>query len=90
MTAAAAIETRGLTKAFGQTVAVENLELCVEPGQVFGFLGPNGAGKTTTIRMLLDLHHPTSGAARMLGLDSRRDSVAIHRRCGYLPGELEL
>jgi ABC-2 type transport system ATP-binding protein len=90
MTAAAAIETRGLTKVFGPTVAVENLNLRIEPGQIFGFLGPNGAGKTTTIRVLLDLHHPSSGTARVLGLDSRRDSVAIHRRCGYLPGELEL
>jgi ABC-2 type transport system ATP-binding protein len=86
----AAIETRGLTKRFGDTVAVDGLDLQVEPGQVFGFLGPNGAGKTTTIRTLLDLCHPSSGSARVFGLDSRRDSVAIHARCGYLPGELEL
>jgi ABC-2 type transport system ATP-binding protein len=62
----------------------------VEPGQVFGFLGPNGAGKTTTIRLLLDLHHASAGSARLFGLDSHRDSVAIHARCGYLPGEFEL
>ncbi len=86
----AALETLGLTKSFGETVAVDHLELCVEPGQVFGFLGPNGAGKTTTIRLLLDLHHASSGNARVFGLDSRRDSAAIHERCGYLPGELEL
>ena len=86
----AAIETHELTKTFGETIAVDGLDLCVEPGQVFGFLGPNGAGKTTTIRVLLDLCHPSSGSARVLGLDSRRDSVAIHARCGYLPGELEL
>ncbi len=86
----AAIETNGLTKAFGATLAVDRLELRVDAGQVFGFLGPNGAGKTTTIRMLLDLCHPTGGSARVLGLDSRRGSVAIHARCGYLPGELEL
>jgi ABC-2 type transport system ATP-binding protein len=79
-----------LTKVFGVTVAVDGLDLRVEPGQVFGFLGPNGAGKTTTIRVLLDLHHPSSGGARVLGLDSVRDSVAIHARCGYLPGDLEL
>ena len=66
------------------------LDLRVEQGQVFGFLGPNGAGKTTTIRVLLDLHHPSSGSVRVLGLDSVRDSVAIHARCGYLPGDLEL
>ena len=87
---AAAIEASGLTKAFGVTVAVDRLDLRVEPGQVFGFLGPNGAGKTTTIRVLLDLHHPSSGSVRVLGFDSVRDSVAIHARCGYLPGDLEL
>jgi ABC-2 type transport system ATP-binding protein len=86
----AAVETLGLTKSFGATVAVDGLHLRVEPGQVFGFLGPNGAGKTTTIRLLLALHLPTSGSARVFGLDSVGDSVAIHARCGYLPGEFEL
>jgi beta-exotoxin I transport system ATP-binding protein len=86
----AAVETLGLTKSFGTTVAVNDLDLCVEPGQVFAFLGPNGAGKTTTIRLLLALHRPTAGSARLFGLDSQRDSVAIHSRCGYLPGEFEL
>jgi ABC-2 type transport system ATP-binding protein len=86
----AAVETDGLTKSFGAARAVDRLDLCVEPGQVFGFLGPNGAGKTTTIRLLLALHRPTSGSARVFGLDSSRDSVAIHARCGYLPGEFEL
>lgn len=79
-----------MSKAFGETVAVDGLDLRVDLGQVFGFLGPNGAGKTTTIRLLLGLHRPSAGSARVLGLDSRRDSVAIHARCGYLPGELEL
>ena len=86
----AAVETLGLTKSFGATVAVDDLHLSVEPGQVFGFLGPIGAGKTTTIRLLLALHHPTAGSARVFGLDSQRDGVAIHARCGYLPGEFEL
>jgi beta-exotoxin I transport system ATP-binding protein len=85
-----AVETLGLTKSFGATVAVDRLDLCVEPGQVFGFLGPNGAGKTTTIRLLLALHRPSAGSAWLFGLDSVRDSVAIHARCGYLPGEFEL
>jgi ABC-2 type transport system ATP-binding protein len=85
----AAIETRGLTRSFGATLAIEGLDLSVDPGQVFGFLGPNGAGKTTTIRCLLDLCRPDSGTARVLGLDSHRDCVAIHARCGYLPGEFE-
>jgi ABC-2 type transport system ATP-binding protein len=56
-------------------------------GEVFGFLGPNGAGKTTTIRTLLDLLHPTGGSARLFGLDSHRDSVAIRARLGNLPGD---
>jgi ABC-2 type transport system ATP-binding protein len=86
----AAIETSGLTKTFGRTRAVTDLDLRVETGDIFGFLGPNGAGKTTTIRMLLALHRPTSGRAAVLGLDSAADGIAIHRRTGYLPGELAL
>ena len=85
-----AIEVRALTKRFGATLAVDDLDLTVAPGQVFGFLGPNGAGKTTTIRMLLDLHRPSSGAVRVLGLDGARDAVKVHALTGYLPGELEL
>jgi beta-exotoxin I transport system ATP-binding protein len=69
---------------------VQELELTVEAGEVFGFLGPNGAGKTTTIRLLLDLIRPTSGRLEVFGLDARRDSVAIRRRLGYLPGDLRL
>ena len=86
----AAIETSGLSKHYGPTRAVDELELLVDAGQVFGFLGPNGAGKTTTIRMLLALQRPSAGSATVLGLDAQRDSVAIHARIGYLPGELEL
>jgi len=59
----------------------------IEAGEVFGLLGPNRAGKTTTIRTLLDLLHPTSGSARIFGLDSRRESVAIRARLGNLPGD---
>jgi beta-exotoxin I transport system ATP-binding protein len=86
----AAIETCGLCKSYGTARAVVGLDLVVEPGQVFAFLGPNGAGKTTTIRMLLALQRPTRGGAAVLGLDCARDSVEIHRRIGYLPGELAL
>jgi ABC-2 type transport system ATP-binding protein len=86
----AAIETFGLTKRFGSTTALADLSLRVEPGQVFGFLGPNGAGKSTTIRMLLALQRPTAGRAALLGLDAAADSVEVHRRVGYLPGDLEL
>ncbi len=81
------IETDGLTKYYGSHRGLEDVTLTVEPGEVFGFLGPNGAGKTTTIRTLLDLLHPTRGTARIFGLDSRRDSVAIRRRLGNLPGD---
>jgi beta-exotoxin I transport system ATP-binding protein len=86
----AAIETAGLSKSYGTTRAVTDLDLVVEPGQIFAFLGPNGAGKTTTIRMLLALQRPDTGRAAVLGLDPARDSVEIHRRTGYLPGDLAL
>ena len=85
-----AIETVGLTKRYGKITAVADLSLQIAPGQVFGFLGPNGAGKSTTIRMLLALQLPASGQARLLGLDAAADSLEIHRRTGYLPGDLEL
>ena len=84
---AAAIRTQRLTKRYGSARGVEALDLEVRRGEVFGFLGPNGAGKTTTIRTLLDLLHPTSGTATILGLDSRRDSLAIRARVGNLPGD---
>ena len=86
----AIIETEKLTKSYGVHRGVIEVDLVVEQGEVFGFLGPNGAGKTTTIRLLLDLIRPTSGRARVFGLDTTRDAVAIHRRLGYLPGEFAL
>jgi len=79
-----------LTKVYGTRRGVTELSLEVERGECFGYLGPNGAGKSTTIRVLLDLIRPTNGSASVLGLDSRRDAVKIHRRLGYLPGELAL
>lgn len=85
-----AIRTFGLTKSYGERRGVFDLDLKVPAGEIFGFLGPNGAGKTVTIRLLLDLIRPQSGRAEIFGLDSRRDSVAIHRLVGYLPGELAL
>jgi beta-exotoxin I transport system ATP-binding protein len=84
------VSTRQLTKSYGRRRGVVELTFDVEPGEVFGYLGPNGAGKTTTIRTMLDFISPTSGEIRIFGLDSRRDSVEIHRRVGYLPGELAL
>jgi ABC-2 type transport system ATP-binding protein len=86
-----AIETTRLTKHYGHRIrALESLDLVVRQGEVFGFLGPNGAGKSTTIRLLLGFLHPTSGSGRVLGLDIVRDSVAIRRRIGYLPGGIAL
>jgi ABC-2 type transport system ATP-binding protein len=82
--------TRALTKRFGATAALVDLDLEVRAGEVVGFLGPNGAGKTTTIRLLLGLLVPSSGGAQLFGLDSRRDAVAIHRRLAYVPGEASL
>ncbi len=85
-----AVKAEKLTKFYGRTRGVVDLDLEVRRGEVFGYLGPNGAGKTTTIRLLLDLIRPTRGRAEVLGLDSRRDGVAIRGRIGYLPGELAL
>jgi ABC-2 type transport system ATP-binding protein len=86
----AIIETERLTKWYGAHRGIEDLDLTVEQGEIVGYLGPNGAGKTTTIRILLDLIRPTSGTARVFGIASAADLVAIHRRIGYLPGEFSL
>lgn len=83
----AVIQLHELSKTYGKRRGIVDLSLEVYPGDVLGFLGPNGAGKTTTIRLLLDLIRPTSGTARMLGLDPRTDAVALHRRVGYLAGD---
>lgn len=84
-TPAPIIETRGLSKAYRGTQALQGLDLRVQQNSIFAFLGPNGAGKTTTIRLLLGLARPTSGSGSVFGLDIARDSVAIRRRIGYLP-----
>jgi len=82
------IETQGLTKHYGDVVAVDGLNLAVEHGQVFGLLGPNGSGKTTTILMLLGLTEPTQGTVRVLGLDPMRDPLSVKARVGYLPDQI--
>jgi ABC-2 type transport system ATP-binding protein len=85
------IETDGLTKRFGEDVlAVDDLDLRVEAGEVFGFLGPNGAGKSTTINVLLDLTRPTAGSATVLGHDIQEESQAIRERIGVLPEGYDL
>ena len=85
-----AVVAAGLTKRYGDTLALDRLDLRVASGEVYGFLGPNGSGKTTTIRCLLGLHRPTSGSAVLFGVDAWRDPVAAHRRVAYVAGEPSL
>lgn len=84
------ITTEKLTKFYGKSRGVVELDLEVNEGEIFGFLGPNGSGKTSTIRLLLDLIHPTSGRAEVFGLDSHRHSLKIRSRLGYIPGDVVL
>ncbi len=88
------IQTENLSKVYGSgdkaVRALDHLNLTVEPGEIFGYLGPNGAGKTTTIRLLLDLIRPSEGRASILGMDAQADSVELHKRIGFMPGELAL
>jgi len=84
------LSAEGLTKRYGSERGVTDLTFSVAPGEALGFLGPNGAGKTTTIRLILDFIRPTAGSVRVFGLDPRREGVRVHRRVGYLPGELAL
>jgi ABC-2 type transport system ATP-binding protein len=82
------IKTTDLTKHYGKHIGIQNLNLQVNRGEIFGFLGPNGAGKTTTIRTLLDLIRPTSGKATIFGYDTQQETQKIHNQTAYLPGEL--
>ncbi len=79
------IETRQLTKRYGDLTAVDNISFKLEPGRVLGFLGPNGAGKSTTMKMLAGFLAPTSGSAQVCGHDVVEDSIAAKRVVGYLP-----
>jgi ABC-2 type transport system ATP-binding protein len=83
--AAPLVRTTELTKRYGDVVAVDRLSMEVHAGEIYGLLGPNGAGKTTTILMLLGLSEPTSGEARVVGLDPAREPLEVKRRVGYLP-----
>src|SRR3954462_2244845 len=85
-----AIEVSELVKTFGPTRALDGLDLAVAPGEVHGFLGPNGAGKSTTIRVLLGLLRADAGRVALLGGDPWADAVALHRRLGYVPGDVTL
>ena len=78
------IETRGLTKRFGDLMAVDHLDLSIAPGEIFGLVGPDGAGKTTTLRMLCGLMDATEGSARVAGHDVAKDSQAVRDEIGYM------
>ncbi|MEU5893708.1 ABC transporter ATP-binding protein [Streptomyces sp. NPDC047461] len=85
-----AVSVSGLVKTFGQTRALDGLDLTVTTGEVHGFLGPNGSGKTTTLRILLGLLRADAGEVRLLGGDPWRDAVRLHRRLAYVPGDVSL
>jgi ABC-2 type transport system ATP-binding protein len=85
-----AVETRGLTRSFGEFRAVDAIDLAVPAGSLYGFLGPNGAGKSTTIKCLTGLLRPSGGTIRILGIDPIADPVAVKRRIGVVPEDLAL
>ncbi|MCG7609025.1 MULTISPECIES: ABC transporter ATP-binding protein [Mycobacterium] len=84
------IHVHGLVKSFGETRALDGLDLTVKHGEVHGFLGPNGAGKSTTLRILLGLFRKDAGDVRLLGGDPWRDATELHRRIAYVPGDVTL
>jgi ABC-2 type transport system ATP-binding protein len=90
MNAPAAIELAAVSYRFGTHVAVDALDLTVQPGECFGLLGPNGAGKTTTIRLINTLLPLQEGVVRVSGLDVRRQAMAVRRRLGYVPQQLSV
>lgn len=85
-----AVKFIGVKKTFGSVVAVNNNNLSIEQGQIFGFLGPNGAGKTTSLRCLMDFIRPDEGTIQVLGLDSQKDSVELKKKIGYLSADSHL
>jgi ABC-2 type transport system ATP-binding protein len=82
-----AIATNNLSKKYGSKFALNNLNLSIKRGEIFGYLGPNGAGKTTTIRLLLGLIKPSDGSSKIFGLDSQAQKLAAHKDLAYIPGE---
>lgn len=85
-----ALQIEGLTKYYGDFLALENLDLSIKKGEVVGFLGPNGAGKTTTLRCILGLIRPTSGTVRVFGSDAQKEIVTVHQRLAYVPADAAL
>jgi len=86
----AMVRMQGLSKRYGDTLALDRLDLTVERGGVYGYLGQNGAGKTTTIRLRLGLLRPSAGRAELDGVDAWRDPVAAHRQVAYVAAEPHL
>jgi ABC-2 type transport system ATP-binding protein len=84
------IQTQNLTKSYGKSRGIKDVNITVRKGDIFGFLGPNGAGKSTTIPTLLDFIRPSSGSATIFGLDCQKDTVQIKKRVGYIPGDFGL
>jgi len=79
------VELKGVVKRYSEILAVDNLDLTINPGEIFGLLGPNGSGKSTTLKMLLGLVQPDFGSVNVLGLDVQKDAVAVKRQVGYVP-----
>lgn len=80
-----AVDLRGVTKRYNELVAVNNISLTVNTGEIFALLGPNGSGKSTTMKMLMGLVQPTAGQVTVLGLDVQKDPVGVKRQVGYVP-----
>ena len=80
-----AVELQGVTKRYNEIVAVNNMNLTINTGEIFGLLGPNGSGKSTTLKMLLGLVQPTAGSINVLGIDVQKDPVAVKQHVGYVP-----
>lgn len=81
------IDTTDLSKFYGKARGIENVNLEIKEGEIFGFIGPNGAGKSTTIRLLMNMIFPTSGSARIMGMDVIRDTKKIKNKVGYIPSD---
>jgi len=85
-----AIEINDLSKYYGKNLGIDQVNLGIGEGEIFGFIGPNGAGKSTTIRILLNLIFPSGGSAKILGLDVIRDTKAIKQKTGYIPSDANI
>ena len=87
MVIAHVVELKKVTKAFGKKVAVDNVSIAIDKGEIFGFLGPNGAGKTTTIRCLMDFIRPTSGVVKLFGKELGDSDKTYKNRIGFLSAD---